>query len=55
MNLKLSPDLDPGNAADVGKDLDTEQKRLTLSTYVGAVAQLHKDALMLNPSGLHKR
>lgn len=37
--------VDPGNVTDVGKDPDTEQKRLTLSKYVGAVAQLHKDAL----------
>ena len=42
---KAFTDVDPGNVTDVGKDLDTEQKRLTLSTYVGAVAQLHKDAL----------
>ena len=42
---KAFTDVDPGNVTDVGKDPDTEQKRLTLSTYVGAVAQLHKDAL----------
>lgn len=42
---KAFTDVDPGNVTDVGKDLDTEQKRHTLSTYVGAVAQLHKDAL----------
>ena len=42
---KAFTDVDPGNVTDVGKDPDTEQMRLTLSTYVGAVAQLHKDAL----------
>ena len=42
---KAFTDVDPGNVTEVGKDPDTEQKRLTLSTYVGAVAQLHKDAL----------
>lgn len=44
MESEAFVDVDRNHITDVGKDPDVEQKRLALTDYVTAVAELHKDA-----------